>query len=120
SPFKALVFTNDLPSDLEAKSVEEFLHDHIKELSNQDEEIARVSALLNRLMNKRRHLQQYINAHQGIFSPIRTCPPEILAEIFMQTLDDHYDVFDTKRGPWVLGHVCRRWKYISRSYPALW
>ncbi|KAK0502532.1 hypothetical protein EDD18DRAFT_1141367 [Armillaria luteobubalina] len=83
-------------------SVEEYLYDC-------DEEIAR-----------RRHLQQCINAHQGILSPIRTFPPEILAEIFMPTLDDNYDVFDTKRGPWVLGHVCRRWKCISRSYPALW
>ncbi|SJL06946.1 uncharacterized protein ARMOST_10288 [Armillaria ostoyae] len=120
SPFKSLVFTNDSPSNLEAKSVEEFLHDHLRELLKQDEEIARVSALLNRLTNKRRHLQQYINAHQGILSPIRTFPPEILAEIFMQTLDDHYDVFDTKRGPWVFGHVCRRWKDISRSCPAPW
>ncbi|PBK60976.1 hypothetical protein ARMSODRAFT_1089971 [Armillaria solidipes] len=120
SPFKSLLFTNDSPSNLEAKSVEEFLHDHLRELLKQDEEIARVSALLNRLTNKRRHLQQYINAHQGILSPIRTFPSEILAEIFMQTLDDHYDVFDTKRGPWVFGHVCHRWKDISRSCPALW
>ncbi|SJL06954.1 uncharacterized protein ARMOST_10296 [Armillaria ostoyae] len=120
SPFKSLVFTNDPPPDLEAKRVEEFLHDHLRELSKQDEEIARVSALLNRLTNKRRHLQQYITAHQGILSPIRTFPPEILAEIFMQMLDDAYDVFDTKRGPWALGHVCRRWKDASRSSPALW
>ncbi|KAK0216549.1 hypothetical protein EDD85DRAFT_870232 [Armillaria nabsnona] len=38
----------------------------------------------------------------------------------MQTLDDYYDVFDTERGPWVLGRVCRRWKDISRSCPVLW
>ncbi|PBK88700.1 hypothetical protein ARMGADRAFT_937023, partial [Armillaria gallica] len=120
SPFKSLVFTNDPPPDLEAKRVEEFIHDHLRELSKQDEEIARISALLNRLTNKRRHLQQYITAHQGILSCIRTFPSEILAEIFMQTLDDAYDVFDTKRGPWALGHVCRRWKDASRSSPALW
>ncbi|KAK0436007.1 hypothetical protein EV421DRAFT_2061428 [Armillaria borealis] len=120
SPFKSLVFTNDPPSDLEAKSVEEFLHDHLRELSKQDEEIARVSALLDRLTNKRRHLQQHITAHQGILSPIRIFPSEILAEIFMQTLDDYYNVFDMERGPWVLGRVCRRWKDISCSCPALW
>ncbi|KAK0186957.1 hypothetical protein F5146DRAFT_758485 [Armillaria mellea] len=71
-------------------------------------------------MNKRRHLQQYVTAHQGILSPIRAFPSEILAEIFIQTLDGCYDVFDTKRGPWVFGHVCRGWKDISRSCPALW
>ncbi|KAK0477585.1 hypothetical protein IW261DRAFT_1338290 [Armillaria novae-zelandiae] len=131
SPFKSLVLTNDSPSDLEAESIGEFVHNHIRELSKQDEEIARVSALLTILFaftmpadvyfqHERQHMQQYINAHQDILSLIRTFPSEILAEIFLQTLDDHYDVFDMKRGPWVLGHVCRRWKYISHSYPALW
>ncbi|KAK0445042.1 uncharacterized protein EV420DRAFT_983296 [Desarmillaria tabescens] len=79
-----------------------------------------VSLLLNRRTNERRHLQQYDTTHQGILSCIRTFPTEILEKIFMQTVDNHYDVFDTKRGPWALGHVCRRWKDISRSYPALW
>ncbi|KAK0219005.1 hypothetical protein IW262DRAFT_1558920 [Armillaria fumosa] len=47
-------------------------------------------------------------------------PLRSLQEIFLLTLDDSYDVFDTKRSPWALGHVCRRWKDASRSSPALW
>ncbi|SJL06944.1 uncharacterized protein ARMOST_10286 [Armillaria ostoyae] len=120
SPFKPLVSTNDPPSELEAKTVEEFLDDHLRELSKQDEEIARVSTLLHRLTNERLNLQQYITAHQAIVSSIRRFPTEILAEIFIQSLEDHYDVFDTKRGPWGLCHVCRRWRDVSRSSPALW
>ncbi|KAK0436016.1 hypothetical protein EV421DRAFT_1716329, partial [Armillaria borealis] len=120
SPFKALVSTNDPPSELEAKTVEEFLDDHLRELSKQDEEIARVSTLLHRLTNERLNLQQYITAHQAIVSSIRRFPTEILAEIFIQSLEDHYDIFDTKRGPWGLCHVCRRWRDVSRSSPALW
>ncbi len=120
SPFKILVSTNDPPSELEAKRVEEFLDDHLRELCKQDEEIARVSTLLHRLTNERLHLQQYITAHQAVVSPIRRFPTEILAEIFIQSLEDHYDIFDTKRGPWGLCHVCRRWRDVSRSFPALW
>ncbi|KAK0216546.1 hypothetical protein EDD85DRAFT_870225, partial [Armillaria nabsnona] len=66
------------------------------------------------------HLQQYITAHQAVVSPIRRFPTEILAEIFIQSLEDHYDVFDTKRGPWGLCYVCRRWRDVLRPSPALW
>ncbi len=120
SPFTALLSTNDPPSDIETKAMEDFLQSRLMELSSYDEEIASVTVLLNRLTNERLHLKQYITAHQSILSPIRAFPSEILAEIFMQTLDDHYDVFDMERGPWALGRVCRRWKDVSHSCPALW
>ncbi|KAK0216568.1 hypothetical protein EDD85DRAFT_753608, partial [Armillaria nabsnona] len=120
SPFTALLSTNDPPSDIETKAMGDFLQSRFMELSRYDEEIASVTVLLNRLTNERLHLKQYITAHRSILSPIRTFPSEILAEIFMQTLDDQYDVFDMERGPWALGRVCRHWKDVSRSCPALW
>ncbi|PBK60968.1 hypothetical protein ARMSODRAFT_965332 [Armillaria solidipes] len=120
SPFTVLLSSNDPPSDIDTKAVGDFLQVRLTELSRYDEEIASFTALLNRLTNERLHMKEYITAHQGILSPIRKFPSEILAEIFLRTLDDHYDVFDMERGPWALGRICRRWKDVSRSCPALW
>ncbi|PBK60979.1 hypothetical protein ARMSODRAFT_676276 [Armillaria solidipes] len=80
SPFKALVSTNNSTSELEAKRVQEFLDDHLRELCKQDEEISSVSTLLHRLTNEQLHLQQHTTAHQAIVSSIRRFPTEILAE----------------------------------------
>ncbi|KAJ4487372.1 hypothetical protein C8J55DRAFT_327991 [Lentinula edodes] len=69
----------------------------------------------------------------GIYS----FPPELLYAIFELTMsagndafgshDDEItvsppwpDIFDLKKGPWVLGQVCRQWRFIALSIPQLW
>ncbi|KAJ3857669.1 hypothetical protein EV368DRAFT_77573 [Lentinula lateritia] len=72
-----------------------------------------------------------------MLTSIRSLPPELLYAIFELTMsagndlleghDDEItvsppwpDIFDLKRGPWVLAQVCSRWRFIALSIPQLW
>ncbi|KAK0229447.1 hypothetical protein EDD85DRAFT_850480 [Armillaria nabsnona] len=53
--------------------------------------------------------------------PIESLPPEILCEIFLFAVQRLYRIFgDQYQGPWLPGRVCRRWRDIAWSCPALW
>ncbi|KAK0442219.1 hypothetical protein EV421DRAFT_1904380 [Armillaria borealis] len=53
--------------------------------------------------------------------PIESLPPEILCEIFLFAIQQPYRIFgDQYQGPWLPGRVCRRWRDIAWSCPALW
>ncbi|KDQ27363.1 hypothetical protein PLEOSDRAFT_1026266, partial [Pleurotus ostreatus PC15] len=57
-----------------------------------------------------------------ILAPIRRIPPEILAEIFVATIDDTTlcDPLDYDEMPWLLGRVCHSWRMVTESTPKLW
>ncbi|KAF9036942.1 hypothetical protein BDZ89DRAFT_451057 [Hymenopellis radicata] len=62
------------------------------------------------------------DAHIALVSPVQDIPPEILSAIFSFTLDAHFDAFD-KTGltcPWLLGRICRQWRDVAWTTPALW
>ncbi|KAK0442232.1 hypothetical protein EV421DRAFT_1810115 [Armillaria borealis] len=53
--------------------------------------------------------------------PVHSLPPEILSKIFLLTVSGSYSILESLHdGPWLLGRVCRRWRDISQTYPALW
>lgn len=69
--------------------------------------------------------KSYAYKLRSLFHPIRTFPTDILIEIFrhcvpssLQAVEE--DSLDPKSPPWVLSHVCRRWRAISVSDPHLW
>ncbi|KAF7372725.1 Beta-lactamase domain-containing protein [Mycena sanguinolenta] len=45
---------------------------------------------------------------------------EILGEIFLCTLPSFRDVVSIKKCPWVLTHVCSRWRAVAVTLPSLW
>ncbi|KAK0195985.1 hypothetical protein F5146DRAFT_997471 [Armillaria mellea] len=49
---------------------------------------------------------------------VHKLPLELLFEIFTLTIDHPFNVFTG--GPWTLGRVCRNWRRIAWSCPALW
>lgn len=52
---------------------------------------------------------------------VRQLPPELLIEVFVWCLGGGpYDVFDIRQGPWVLGHVCARWRLVLLGSSKLW
>ncbi|KAJ7605587.1 hypothetical protein FB45DRAFT_373130 [Roridomyces roridus] len=58
-------------------------------------------------------------------SPVTRIPPEILGEIFLWSLPPVSEApvredFDIDESPWVLTHVCSRWRAAAASTPALW
>lgn len=61
--------------------------------------------------------------HIALVAPIRRLPDEILAEIFNLTVDDRRlsdRSFRCHLQPLVLGQICRHWREVSLSTPAIW
>lgn len=61
----------------------------------------------------------HLGTSQALLSPLRQLPPEILSEIFFLCLYTG-DSLDILQPPWLLGHVCSRWRAIALSTPRLW
>ncbi|KAK0183635.1 hypothetical protein F5146DRAFT_1124920 [Armillaria mellea] len=54
-------------------------------------------------------------------APNYRLPSEVLSQIFGMALEDEsFNVSDTKKGPWVLSHVCRPWRSAACGDPTLW
>ncbi|KAK0201972.1 hypothetical protein DFS33DRAFT_1386260 [Desarmillaria ectypa] len=69
----------------------------------------------------RENLVNYIAQHKALLTPISRLPVDILSTIFILLASTARNtVFDLKSPPWVLTHVCRRWRNLARSTPELW
>ncbi|KAK7031599.1 ABC protein [Favolaschia claudopus] len=89
-----------------------------------DNEIPKIRAKLMKFEEERASLIDHRQRNQAILSPLRRLPPELLGDIFSWTFSPlaeswgrHESMADT---PWVLSHVCRRWRDICLSTPSLW
>ncbi|EKM75403.1 hypothetical protein AGABI1DRAFT_46506, partial [Agaricus bisporus var. burnettii JB137-S8] len=84
-------------------------------------EIARLQDRLVLLCQKKRDTAKFIEAHEGLLSPIRRLIPEILQEIFWLCLPvAHNSVLSAEEAPLLLGQVCHRWRQVAYSTPKLW
>ncbi|KAJ6517871.1 hypothetical protein C8R47DRAFT_959956, partial [Mycena vitilis] len=85
--------------------------------------IARLHAQLHKLEEDHVALSIYRSKSSAILSPLRRMPPEVLSEIFSWTLPPPRN--GTRRGtkmtdtPWVLTHVCSRWRAIAIASSSL-
>ncbi|KAF8207681.1 hypothetical protein K438DRAFT_342507 [Mycena galopus ATCC 62051] len=59
---------------------------------------------------------------QSYIYPVLTLPPEIVSEIFIHTLPlyPYCPLFTGPFSPTSLTHICREWREIALSTPALW
>lgn len=57
---------------------------------------------------------------RGLAFPMRRCPVEILSEIFVHALPEYPFSLSLNHAPLLFERVCRQWKAITRSTPALW
>ncbi|KAJ7665378.1 hypothetical protein DFH06DRAFT_312104 [Mycena polygramma] len=73
---------------------------------------SRLMAIEDPLLVERTHL---LNSLNSIVHPILTLPPEITSEIFV-----HYVGGDIRRGASLVASVCRVWRNIALTTPALW
>lgn len=57
-----------------------------------------------------------------LVSPVHRCPPEILAEIFVQGVHNRltFSTLKLQGPPWVYGRVCSRWRAVSLATPRIW
>ncbi|KAJ7286568.1 hypothetical protein C8J57DRAFT_1708825 [Mycena rebaudengoi] len=112
--------TNDVPPDFEIRVMRERIHAGRARLVEIDAEIARLESLLGPLRRERQDVQDNIDQHLAVVSPIRSLPSDILDEIFSWSVPVRLPESDFVGGPWILTHVCARWRNVAISLPALW
>jgi len=114
SPFSMILESNHAASDTEAIQIEQIVIEH-------NEDIARIDQEMDRLQHRRAALLASKHAHQGLLSPIRRTPPELLAKIFILCLPvDQFVMINVLDAPLLLAQICRRWREIVLSTPRLW
>ncbi|KAF7352405.1 F-box domain-containing protein [Mycena venus] len=81
--------------------------------------IARHEQLLDDMRTRLRNLQSQLDS---IVYPVLNLPHEITSEFFVHCLPPkrQKDVVNVMEAPLLLTHVCRAWRQIAISTPALW
>ncbi|KAJ7248446.1 hypothetical protein C8J57DRAFT_717805 [Mycena rebaudengoi] len=118
--------TTDVPLDSEIRTTRKSVHAGHARLSELDEKIFFLESSLATLRQERQAVEHHIQQHLAILSPIRRLPFDLLGEIFSWTLphlyfhEDYFSSMDMSLSPWVLTHICRRWRNVSLSLSSLW
>ncbi|KAJ7592575.1 hypothetical protein C8J56DRAFT_855997 [Mycena floridula] len=102
-----------IQADIETRETE------IRALQNQ---IDLLKNSLERLQSRMDAAQSSLNVHKGIIHPVRMVPVELLRKIFRECTHnvDCTSSWKASESPWNVTQVCRRWREISTSFPALW
>ncbi|KAJ7709471.1 hypothetical protein B0H17DRAFT_970277, partial [Mycena rosella] len=82
-------------------------------------QIVHYQSLIEKLLAQRERTQLQLDA---LVYPVLKIPPEITSEVFYQCLPapHHWNSADPGKAPMLLSHVCRAWREIALSTPALW
>jgi F-box-like len=82
--------------------------------------ISRLDAKIDKLLLRRRDLRIHRHLLSTLLSPVRFLPPELLGEIFRYCLPQDYDELGAHKAVMLPSHVCKRWRDVALSTPALW
>ncbi|KIY68293.1 hypothetical protein CYLTODRAFT_421711 [Cylindrobasidium torrendii FP15055 ss-10] len=105
-------------------------------LTDLEAKIAATQAVLNQLLKEQRQETEYANRLEGVLSPLRSIPDDILTEIFEHCCCSIYDrdgailvadeffpaqnSTDPLSCPWTLSQVCQNWRAVALSCARLW
>ncbi|KAJ6620742.1 hypothetical protein B0H10DRAFT_1791338, partial [Mycena sp. CBHHK59/15] len=128
SPFSGFLETDRIPSLQETRAIKEILAEKTAHLARLNSKVPRrrsgkkIPALLRSELDL---THRFIKFHQALIAPWRRLPTEIMAEIFTFTLNpvSVHDVefWDDGRSFVLrLCKICRNWRQIAISTPALW
>ncbi|KAF8802727.1 hypothetical protein BYT27DRAFT_7196460 [Phlegmacium glaucopus] len=111
-PFPHLLLSNTPPSDAEAIDILKV----ISVVEAQTLEIIQEDTMISHQLDR---ANQFLHDHRSILSVIRRIPPEILQEIFIQTILP-WENCRWNTVPWSLPQVCRLWRITALSISTLW
>jgi hypothetical protein len=120
SPFAEMVGTMVYPSPDEARQIREILSINTGDLARLDVAISHAQIVLELLSVERAKKRRCVDIHSSLLSPIRKLAPELLAEIFLHTLQEDPLTPEAKTAPLLLLKVCRVWRIIALETPQLW
>ncbi|KAF9460192.1 hypothetical protein BDZ94DRAFT_1121969, partial [Collybia nuda] len=78
------------------------------------EELLRVQLMIDDLHSQLKENFDNITKYKRMISPLKSLPNEIISKIF-----EEYAA-GLPHPPWLVGHICSRWREIALSTPALW
>ncbi|KAJ3828654.1 hypothetical protein F5880DRAFT_1528784 [Lentinula raphanica] len=114
SPFVELLGTNHAPSPDKLNELRTLLIEPYAELERLETEIARA-------LNEKEKINNFIEAHRALMSPVRQVPAEVLAEIFVHCLPTERNaVRSLDEAPLLLTTICRDWRRVALDIPRLW
>ncbi|KAF9039109.1 hypothetical protein BJ165DRAFT_364361 [Panaeolus papilionaceus] len=133
SPVPDLHLSNDPPSDEEEMLIRQAFEDAERRKQEIRDEMERRATQVS--PPELLHIDRFICGLQGILSPVRRLPPEILQAIFIVGSEGpdmrtpFYKIrrdFEKSRAtgavywPWAVSQVCRRWRQVCLETPTLW
>ncbi|KAJ6460840.1 hypothetical protein C8R47DRAFT_937709, partial [Mycena vitilis] len=121
SPFHDILHTNAVPSYEECDTIRKLLEAPQNELALITEEISRLQFLIDEAVDKRRQLQQFVDAHLALVSPVRRLPDDVIRRIFVATLPTTRNPpMSSDEEPLLLCRVCKSWRAVALATPRLW
>ncbi|KAF7347252.1 ABC protein [Mycena venus] len=125
-----LLETNVPPTEFELTATRELIAHEKSRLRALDANITYMKGILEVQLQQHHESKERIRRHESVVSPLRHFPPEILCRIFLFTvpsvdemkrlIQDRSSKFGSGASPWILTHVCSRWRNICLSFPTLW
>ena len=116
SPVPHLLSSNAIPNEEERKLIREAIV----------EAEARISQIIGdgeaRGFEQRTlsTLKDFVCTHRALLSSIRYLPPELLQEVFLLYSETSTGYHRWIKPPFILGQICRSWRKVAISLPALW
>ncbi|KAF7335739.1 F-box domain-containing protein [Mycena venus] len=121
SPFRHILHTNTVPTDAECDSIHALLRGPLKEHADLTDEIARLQSLIDAANRKRDELEEFIDAHLALMSPVRRLPDDVIRAVFLATLPTGRNpALNSDEAPLLLCRICRSWRILARTTPRLW
>ncbi|KAK0218507.1 hypothetical protein EDD85DRAFT_961522 [Armillaria nabsnona] len=118
-----LLQTNSPPTVFERETLEATLSETPDRIAELDSLIQSTTSLLRYLTQDRKQaLANQANAKK-ILTPSRRLPSEMLIAIFTwcRAFNDPGDsLLDPRAVPWLLTHVCRKWREVAIATPEIW
>ncbi|KAK7031754.1 F-box domain-containing protein [Favolaschia claudopus] len=123
--YHTLWTTNEAPQSSEITFLKSVISKADARLAWIDQELSKLRDTVMQLEEERASLSDALERNKAVLAPHRRLPTEILDEIFRWTLPSleeqiRFEEFDIEESPWILTHVCVRWRAISCSRPWLW
>ncbi|KAF7352126.1 F-box domain-containing protein [Mycena venus] len=109
------------PRTQNAKKIRQFLAGPQQQLADLANELARLDALWQELSDKQQRLEQFVDAHLALVSPVRRLPEDVMRAIFTASLSSTRNpAISADEAPLLLCRICKSWRSIALSTPRLW
>jgi hypothetical protein len=120
SPYSNVLGTNYAPTEVELINIKSLCSRKLDEIQDIDQQIDTVQKTLDELQGRRRKLQDFVNSHRALMSPIKRLFPEILQLIFKFCLPSTNTPMHSQEAPMLLGRICSGWRALAYSTPVIW